>query len=93
MPGTNDSNNGIRSDTLENYKTLSLISQLNKTLCFSFEASRAVTLQQIPADLNCDCFKGPTFFYTPCIMSLGFVFSLVVSLFTGSFVLMGGLLL
>ena len=32
-----------------------------------FQAFRAVKLiQQIAAKLNCGCFKGSTFFYTPC---------------------------
>ena len=60
---TNDSKNGIGSYTLGNFKTLLLISNVYKTLCFSFEAFRAVQLiQQSAANLNCGYFKGVYFF-------------------------------
>ena len=58
MLGTNDSKNSIRSD-----RTLLLISHVHKTLCFSFEAFRAVKLlQQVAANLKWGYFKESTFF-------------------------------
>ena len=60
MLGTNDSKNGIKSDTLGNYRTLLLISLVNKTLCFSFEAVKL--LQQIPANLKGGYFIESNFF-------------------------------
>ena len=66
MLRTNDSKSGTRSYTLGNFRTLLLISHVYKTLCFSFEAFRAVQLiQQIAANLNRSYFKGSTFFDTP----------------------------
>ena len=61
----NDSKSGTRSYTLENFRTVLLISQCTKTLCFSFEAFRAVKfIQQIASNLNSSYFKGSTFLYT-----------------------------
>ena len=50
----NDSKNGTRSYTLGNFTTLLLISDVYKTLCFSFEAFGAVKLiQQIGSAAPC----------------------------------------
>ena len=77
MLGTNGSKNGIRSYALGNYRTLLLIALVHKTLCFSFEAFRAVKLlQQIQANLMCGYFKGSTFFDTPCMFG-GFMLTVI----------------
>ena len=66
MLQTNDSKSGTRSYTLRNFNTLSLTSHVYKTLCFPFEAFRAVQLiQQIAANLNCGYFEVSTFFIHP----------------------------
>ena len=60
MLRTNDSKSGTRSYALGNFRTLLLISHAYKTLCFSFEAFRAIQLiQQIAATS-----KGLLFLYT-----------------------------
>ena len=59
MLGTNDFKNGTSSYILGKFRTLILISNPYKSLCFSFEAFRAVKLiQQIVANLNSCRFKA-----------------------------------
>ena len=65
MFGATDLKNGIRSDTLGNYRTLFLISHVHKTVFFSFGAFGAVKLLlQNPANSQCGrlSMKGATFF-------------------------------